>query len=198
MVVATVAWGLLFGLGPRHFWLRACIAGLAIAGYAAVAQRRRLDDLLRPTVPDVALGVAAAVGLYALFWVGDRVLGRIAPDMAAEIGQLYSLRAAAGRGRWVPLVLVVVGASEEVFWRGLVQARAGVLVGLAAYAAVHLWERKAVLVLAAAVAGGVWAALFAWRGRLVAPIVCHALWDLAVVVWFPFRGPEPGPVESGS
>jgi membrane protease YdiL (CAAX protease family) len=82
-------------------------------------------------------------------------------------------------------VLLVVGPCEELFWRGLVQARAGFAVALAGYAAVHLWERKAALVLAAVVGGAFWGALFSWRGTLVAPIVSHALWDLAVVIWRP-------------
>ena len=34
------------------------------------------------------------------------------------------------------------------------------------------------------VAAGV--ALAAWRDDLVAPLASHAVWDLAVVVWFPF------------
>ncbi len=43
--------------------------------------------------------------------------------------------------------------------------------------------------LAAVVGGAFWGGLFAWRGTLVAPMVSHALWDLAVVVWFPFGPP---------
>jgi CAAX protease family protein len=151
-----------------------------------VAQRHRLDDLWRPEALDVAIGVVAAAGLYGVFWVGDRVLHRLLPVLAAEVGDLYGV-SAYSRPRLVPVILVVVGASEEMFWRGFVQARAGVLVALLGYTAVHLWARKATLVLAAAVGGAAWSALFAWRGTLVAPVVCHALWDLAVVVWFPFR-----------
>jgi len=186
VVVAAAAWAWLFASGGKAFWNRAVVAGLVIGTYGAVAQRNRLDTLLSPTLADVAIGVGAAVALYGAFWVGDRLISRVFPGLADQVANLYALRGAAGRARMVA-VLVVVGPCEEIFWRGFVQSRAGVAVALAGYAAVHLWERKAVLVLAAVAGGAAWAALFSWRTTLVAPIVCHALWDLAVVVWFPFR-----------
>ena len=187
MALAAVGWGVLFGLGRRGFWSRAAVAGLAIGAYGVVAQQATIGDLLRPTVADVAIGLAGAVMLYGVFWAGDAVLRRWAPALAAHVDELYEVRSVPSSERLpVPVVVPFVGACEELFWRGLVQARAGFLLALAAYAAVHLWERKAVLVLAAVVGGAFWGGLFAWRGTLVAPIISHALWDLAVVVWFPF------------
>jgi len=187
LAVAAVAWGALFGLGRTAFWSRAAVAGLAIGVYAVVAQRATIGDLLRPTAVDVVIGVAAAAVLYGVFWVGDAVLRRWLPATAVQVDELYEVRSAPRSERLpIPAVLLLVGPCEELFWRGLVQARAGFVLALAGYAAVHLWERKAVLILAAVVGGAFWGALFAWRGTLVAPIVSHALWDLAVVVWFPF------------
>lgn len=188
LAVAAAAWAWLFLPPPPGFWARAAAAGAAIGAYGALAQRHRLGLLLRPTAPDVALGVPAAAALYGVFWVGDRVLRRVLPAVAAQVDDLYAAPGA-GRGRVVvSLVVCVVGLAEELFWRGFVQARAGWVLALAGYAAVHLWERKAALVLAAITGGAFWAALFAWRGTLVAPIVSHVLWDLAAVVWFPFAG----------
>lgn len=189
LVVAGLAWTWLFAAGPTGFWSRAAVAGSIIGIYGIVAQRHRLGHLLELTLLDVAIGVAAAVVLYGVFWVGNLVLGRVLPAMACQVAELYAIRGTARTLQMVG-VLLVVGPGEEIFWRGFVQSRAGVVVALAGYAAVHLWERKAVLVLAAVAGGAFWAALFAWRTTLVAPIVCHALWDLAVVIWFPFRPPE--------
>ena len=186
LVLAAVAWGALFGLGRADFWSRAAVAGLAIGGYAVVVQRAELEDLLHPTVVDVAIGVAAAGGLYGVFWAGNVILRRWLPAVAAQVENLYDVRSVRRPARLpIAAVLLVVGPCEELFWRGLVQERAGFAVALAGYAAVHLWERKAVLVLAAVVGGAFWGALFSWRGTLVAPLVSHALWDLAVVVWRP-------------
>jgi membrane protease YdiL (CAAX protease family) len=192
LALAAVAWGALFGLARGAFWSRALVAGSVIGAYAVVAQRSTIGDLLRPRLVEVAIGVAAAVVLYGVFWAGDRFLRRWVPAAAAHVDTLYEVRSI-GSSKLLPMpaVLVVVGPCEELFWRGFVQARAGFVLALAAYAAVHVWERKPVLVLAALVGGAFWGGLFAWRGTLVAPIVSHALWDLAVVVWFPF-GAKPG------
>jgi membrane protease YdiL (CAAX protease family) len=187
LAVAALAWGAMFGLGRSAFWARAAAAGLAIGVYGVVAQRHRIGDLLWPTVADVALGLAGAVVLYGVFWAGDALLGRWWPRLATQVDALYALRSIpTAEPLPIPAVLLLVGPCEELFWRGLVQARVGFVVALVCYAAVHLWERKVVLVLAAAAGGMFWGALFAWRGTLVAPIVSHALWDLAVIVWFPF------------
>jgi len=189
LVVAGLAWAWLFASGPSGFWSRAAVAGVVIGTYGVVAQRNELGHLLRPTVVDVVIGVLGAAVLYGLFWAGDQAVTRVLPALARDVARLYAIRGAARPARMVG-VLLLVGPCEELFWRGFVQSRAGVAVALVGYAAVHLWERKAVLVLAAVVGGVFWGALFSWRTTLVAPMVCHALWDLAVVVWFPFRPPE--------
>jgi uncharacterized protein len=186
LVVAAVAWGLLFALGRRHFWPRAAAAGATIGAYALVVLRDELADLLRPTAADVALGVAGAAVLWAVFWVGDRLVRRVLPRLSAEVDDLYAVRGETST-RTMPVVLSVIGPAEELFWRGLVQSRAGIAVALAGYALVHVWERKPILLLAALVGGAFWGALFAWTGTLVAPIVSHLLWDLAIIVWFPTR-----------
>jgi len=197
LALAALAWGAMFGLGRSAFWARAAAAGLAIGTYAVVAQRSVMADLLRPTVADVALGLAGAAVLYAVFWAGAVVLRKWLPSIATQVDELYTLRSVpTSEPLPIPVVLLLVGPCEELFWRGLVQARAGFVVALACYAAVHLWERKAVLVLAAVAGGAFWGALFAWRGTLVAPIVSHALWDLAVVVWFPFVGAKADDAEA--
>ena len=186
VVLAAVAWGALFGFGRADFWTRAAVAGLVIGAYAIVVQRAELEDLLRLTAADVAIGVVAAGVLYGVFWSGHAILRRWLPALAAQVDNLYDVRSVRRPARLpIAAVLLVVGPCEELFWRGLVQERAGFAVALAGYAAVHLWERKAVLVLAAVVGGAFWGALFAWRGTLIAPLVSHALWDLAIVVWRP-------------
>ena len=136
--------------------------------------------------PEVAIGVGGAAVLYGVFWIGEQLLAWALPALSRQVGELYLIRGQT-RSRNMPLVLLVIGPAEELFWRGFVQYRAGFALALVGYAAVHVWERKAVLILAAAAGGAFWGGLLAWRGDLVAPIVCHALWDLAVVVWFPIR-----------
>jgi membrane protease YdiL (CAAX protease family) len=190
LVVAAVAWGLLFALGREGFWPRAAAAGATIGLYALVVLRDELGDLFRLDALEVAIGVAGAAVLWAVFWAGDRLVTRLFPRLSAEVDDLYAVRGETTVAR-MPLVLAVIGPAEEVFWRGLVQSRAGIAVALVAYALVHVWERKPILLLAALVGGAFWGGLFAWRGTLVAPIVSHLLWDLAIIVWFPTRRAAP-------
>ena len=194
MAVAAAAWAWLFLPAARQgarFWLRTVVASVAIAAYALVAQRGRLDDLFGgPVAFEAAVGVGAAGVLYGVFWAGDRFLRAFLPSVADEIGDLYG----AGAGASTAVVagsLIVAGTAEELFWRGFVQHHAGIALALAGYALVHVVARQWALVLAAAVAGAFWGGLFAWRGTLVAPIVSHVLWDLAVVVWWPLRSRPP-------
>jgi membrane protease YdiL (CAAX protease family) len=186
LAVAALAWAWLFASIRRRFWPHAAAAGTAIGAYGAVAQRSRLGALLAPSVADAAVGVAAAALLYGMFWLGYQLLGRLLPSVADLVGQLYGMRGDTGVVA-VVLTLVVVSSCEELFWRGLIQERAGFVLALAGYVAVLVWSRNWALMLAAAVGGAWWGGLFAWRETLVAPIVCHALWDLAVVVWLPLR-----------
>jgi membrane protease YdiL (CAAX protease family) len=190
LVVAAVAWGLLFALGREGFWPRAAAAGATIGTYALVVLRDDLGRLLRPDPVEVGLGIVAAAVLWVVFFVGDRLVARLFPALSAQVDGLYAVRGETTTAR-MPFVLAVIGPAEEVFWRGLVQSRAGIVVALVAYALVHVWERKPILLLAALVGGAFWGALFAWRGTLVAPVVSHLLWDLAIIVWFPTRRSAP-------
>jgi membrane protease YdiL (CAAX protease family) len=179
LVLAAVAWSWLFRSDRGTFWSRALVAGSALALYAVAVQRSRL---LGGTAVDVAIGVGAATVLYGVFWLGDRVLGAVMPGAVTD---LYGL--ASGRHAVVVSSIVLVASAEELFWRGFVQERAGLLFALAAYTLVHVPTRRWALVLAAAVAGAFWGTLFEWRDSLVAPVVSHVLWDLALVVWWPLR-----------
>jgi membrane protease YdiL (CAAX protease family) len=184
LAVAAATWGLLFALGRQWFWPRAAAAGVVIGTFGLVAQRSDLDSLFRVRPVDLVVGVASAAALWGVFWVGDWLTRAWFPPLATQVGQLYALRERVTAPTML-LVLAVVGPAEEIFWRGFVQQRAGVAIALAGYAAVLVWERKPVLLLAALTAGAVWAALFAWSGSLIAPIVSHLLWDLAIMVVFP-------------
>jgi membrane protease YdiL (CAAX protease family) len=56
----------------------------------------------------------------------------------------------------------------------------------AIYAFVHIWSLNFMLIVAAAVAGGVWGLLYRlFPERLWALVISHAVWDAAVFVLFP-------------
>jgi membrane protease YdiL (CAAX protease family) len=92
------------------------------------------------------------------------------------------------------LMLFIIGPAEEIFWRGYVQRRfsehyspnVGFVITTIIYAAVHLGACNFMLFMAAAVAGFFWSLIYRFfPNKLFALIISHALWDVAVFIWFP-------------
>ncbi len=188
IVVGFVAWGFMF-VGPEAtFWPRATIAGLAIAVYAVASSPARIGrELTHGSWPvELAVGLGSGVVLYGVFWVGEQLLVVVAPALADEVAELYRKRGRAPAAV-IPLVLAVAGPAEELFFRGFLWSRTGVVIGLVVYGLVHVWERKAILILAAVAGGAWWGALFALTGGLVAPVASHLLWCLMIIAWRPAR-----------
>ena len=185
-LVAAAAWAAMF-LGSRQsFWTRAALAGAVIAGYAVAVDPTGIGRLFAhgDWWPQVLIGLAGAAVLYGVFWAGEQVLVLVLPALANEVGDLYRVRSETRAG-YMPLVLAIAAPGEEIFYRGFLQHRGGVAVALVVYGAVHLPERKWILVIAALVGGAAWGALLSYTGGLIAPVVSHLAWDLAIIVWAP-------------
>lgn len=185
-------------LGPLDFWawLAANVVlvvalGLVLdRGYAA---RLRLDFASAP-LRKIAIGIASAALLYAVFAAGRLLALELFPFAAGDIGRVYALKSGVPLLRVVLLVALVIGPGEELFWRGFFQhnvaetagRRRGFILAALLYATVHLASGNIMLVLAAAVCGLFWGWLYLRYRSPLANIVSHALWDLAVFVVFPF------------
>jgi membrane protease YdiL (CAAX protease family) len=196
--LAAVAWATMFLGGRRRFWARAALAAAAIAVYAVAVDGAAIGHLFAHGTwwVEILIGLAGGAVLYAVFWVGEQLLVLVLPSLAAEVGDLYAVRGETRPG-YMPLVLAVAAPGEEIFFRGFLQHRGGVLVALAVYGAVHLPERKWILVIAALVGGAFWGGMFALTGGLVAPVVAHLTWDMAIIVVAPV-GPAPWAVRAGT
>jgi membrane protease YdiL (CAAX protease family) len=170
------------------------IGVLAVAG--GVLLGVPILDLLRPTAAAIAGGVLAAVplalALFALFRAPLPAIRRIEHELDrvvrplfhdAALPELVALSAAAGIG-------------EELFFRGLIQgaaARAFGPVGGVAVAALFFGVAHAVTrtyaALAAAV-GAYFGALALATGNLLVPVLAHAAYDLAALIyWLRIRAP---------
>ena len=82
-------------------------------------------------------------------------------------------------------ISALAGVGEEILFRGAVQASFGWPIATVAFGACHLGlsRRGWVLAARAAMAGGVLAGLAIATGGLVAPIVAHAGYDFAALLW---------------
>ena len=143
---------------------------------------------------NILWGIAIAVALWGLFWVGDK-LSQLMFDFARpQVDTIYGMKE--GESQWLltALMIFLIGPAEEIFWRGYVQenlsrkwnANKGFIVTTLIYALVHAGSLNFMLTMAALVAGAVWGALYRFFPKYCAArIISHALWDVAVFIWFP-------------
>ncbi len=145
-------------------------------------------------VSDLILGAGIAAALWGVFWTGDKMSQIIFNFARPQVDLIYGMKA--GESPWLltALMLFLIGPAEEIFWRGYVQKtlqqkwspNVGFIVTTAIYALVHAGSCNFMLVMAALVAGMAWGLLYRFfPQRFTAIILSHALWDVAVFVWFP-------------
>lgn len=186
--------------GPLDFWWWMSLNIVLAVGLGAALDRTYVpslrNDIRTGARRKVFLGLFAAAALYAVFFAGNYLSRLILPFAGTGIGAVYAFKSTASLGRIVPLMALLIGPGEEVFWRGFLQRRwqsrfgpgRGYLLATALYAGVHAGSGNAMLVLAAAVCGLFWGFLYRRTGSVLLAAASHTVWDLAVFVVFPFGG----------
>jgi uncharacterized protein len=139
--------------------------------------------LRRPIVTGLVIGVVAS----AVFIVGALVVREV-PLLHDYV---ESLLAHARRGS-LPLIALITllnGVAEEIFFRGALFAAIGrrhpVVISTAFYAAASLATRNPMLVFAAVSLGLVLALQRRASGGILAPIITHVTWSMAMLFLLP-------------
>ena len=192
VVPVGAAWRLVFRCRGRGYWTAMTVAAAVLGGFA-LACRGVGPWAWRLGPGPVLLAVGTACALYALFYVGDRLLIAWMPAVPASGASVYALADGVSPLILTGALLLIIGPGEELYWRGLVQwelARLmpawGAVVGASIlYAGVHLVTRNPALVLAALLGGLYWGGLYALTGALPAVAISHALWDCLTLLWLP-------------
>lgn len=151
---------------------------------------------LKYIIGQILLGIALAIILWGIFWLGDKLSQWMFPSFArAQVNSIYSIKDGFNPHMVGLLLLLLIGPAEEIFWRGYVQEKLqrsfsktwiGAVVGIALYTAIHIPSCNFMLIVAAGVCGVVWGGLYWWKPQwFPALLLSHALWDAAVFVWFP-------------
>ena len=196
IVLAFVLWTIMFSpwTAPHvNFWwmmtASACVLSLFATLFRPGWWRR-----VHITPANIMWGVLIAVALWGVFWVGDK-LSQLMFDFARpQVDTIYGMKEGETPLLLTLLMLFLIGPAEEIFWRGYVQqslterwsANAGFVVTTAIYALVHAGSFNFMLTMAALVAGFAWGLLYRlFPERFAAIIISHALWDVAVFIWFP-------------
>ena len=196
IVMAFVLWTIMFSpLTAPHvnFWWMMTASACTLSLFATWF-RPDWWKQLKWTPTNIVLGVLIAVALWCTFWIGDKVATWMFDFARPQVDTIYGMKE--GESPWLltALMLFLIGPAEEIFWRGYVQRtlserwspNAGFLVTTAIYALVHAGSCNFMLTMAALVAGVAWGALYRfYPQRFSAILLSHALWDVAVFIWFP-------------
>ncbi|MGH2443992.1 MAG: lysostaphin resistance A-like protein [Chloroflexota bacterium] len=193
LAAAVPVWAFVFRSRRGNFWTRMTCGAGSLGAFALLAR----PELRRqaPGTRDLARGALSAAGLYCIFQVGDRAARHIMPAGEQDIQNVYRLRTLAPKPIIALALVSIIGPSEELFWRGLIQhafterfgkAR-GWVVAAAAYGGIHLVTGNLTLTGAAGVAGAYWGAEYAIEPRLQPLLASHILWDL----WIFLIAPTP-------
>ena len=195
LITAALLWFLMFNpwiAMPLDFWSMMTLSGGILLTMALLIDARWMADI-EVSWKGLFTGIALALVLWGIFWVGDKVASWMFPFARPQVDTIYGMKES--QSEWVigALLLFIIGPAEEIFWRGFVQrsiskrwsANTGFVVTLLVYGLVHLWKFNFMLIMAALVCGFVWGLAYRlWPKQLFALIVSHAVWDaLVFVVW---------------
>lgn len=196
IILAFVLWTVMFSpwTAPYvNFWWMmtgsACTLSILATIFAPGWWKR-----VKLTPTDILLGIAIAAALWGVFWIGDKLSQLMFNFARPQVDLIYGMKD--GESMWLltVLMLFLIGPAEEIFWRGYIQQNLsqrwnpniGFIVTTAIYALVHAGSLNFMLTMAAMVAGAAWGVLYRFfPNRFGAIIVSHAVWDVAVFIWFP-------------
>lgn len=169
---------------PLTFGLAATwVLGSLVSGPLHLGRVRFRAVSRRPIITPIVVGLLLA----AIFVVGGLVF-RLIPPLAGFTQDVLGY----ARAGYLPLVAVITlvnGIAEELFFRGALFAAIGVkhpvLISAICYAAATVAGGNPVLVFAAAILGAVVGLQRRASGGVLAPILTHITWSMAMLFALP-------------
>jgi membrane protease YdiL (CAAX protease family) len=187
VTLLSLLWLVVQAAGASGFYLRLLPLGLLFVWLS----HRDDSALWRPTPRSLVWGVGAGVVMTALTYPAFAFASMLWTGLPGALAPLY-VKARVASPLWeIPACLVIV-AGEEALWRHLAPKAwlgrglgAAWLFSLGTYAVAQAGTGSWLVVVAALLCGAVWSGLRFATGSLVAPLVCHTVWTLTVVVAYP-------------
>jgi len=172
-------------------WLILAASPEGPCGDAGVCLDLFLSTKTWPT--DLAIGLGVALAILALWEAARRTL----PIAAAMEQRLAEIIGSVPGDEALALALIS-GFSEELFFRGAIQASLGWFLATIVFAAVHTGPGRALRfwTVYAGIAGLILAGLMEWRGNLLAPIVTHVVVNAFGLWRLRSKPPSPTPPEA--
>ena len=194
--VAAILWTIMFCpiTAPYvNFWWMMTASACTLSLLATFFGRDWWKDV-RIDLSNILLGIAIAVALWSVFWIGDKLSQLIFNFARPQVDIIYGMKDGESPLLLTLLMLFLIGPAEEIFWRGYIQKsfsqywnpNVGMVVTTAIYSLVHAGSCNFMLTMAALVAGLAWGIMYRFfPEKFGAIIISHALWDVAVFIWFP-------------
>lgn len=177
----------------NHVWFAVAIYHAIMLPISIWVLRDRLSTILKPGMKQLAAGLAITVPLYLASWGGFLLLTWLVPAAEQEAQRVFDWKDLVPWWMAAPILLLAV-TGEELLWRGAItqgiasqwgRAR-GVIIGAMGFALAHAGMGSGLIVLAALLLGAFWGVLTLASRSLIPALVCHLLWDVAVLYFFPF------------
>ena len=194
--VAAILWTIMFCpiTAPYvNFWWMMTASACTLSLLATFFGRKWWKDV-RIDLSNILLGIAIAVAMWSVFWIGDKLSQLMFNFARPQVDIIYGMKDGESPLLLTLLMLFLIGPAEEIFWRGYIQKsfsqywnpNVGMVVTTAIYSLVHAGSCNFMLTMAALVAGMAWGIMYRFfPEKFGAIIISHALWDVAVFIWFP-------------
>ena len=194
--VAAILWTIMFCpiTAPYvNFWWMMTASACTLSLLATFFGREWWKDV-RIDLSNILLGISIAVALWSVFWIGDKLSQLMFNFARPQVDIIYGMKDGESPLLLTLLMLFLIGPAEEIFWRGYIQKsfsqywnpNVGMVVTTAIYSLVHAGSCNFMLTMAALVAGLAWGIMYRFfPEKFGAIIISHALWDVAVFIWFP-------------
>ena len=197
-VFAAALWFVMFSPWTKAsvpFWPMMTVSALLLTAGALLVDRKKLRGLFTFKIAFIPIGLASAVALYAIFFVGGMIAVKILPFAGSQIANVYGPRSQLSPTIIAMLLFFCIGPAEEVFWRGFIQRRLhekfstlhAIALSTLLYTIVHIWSFNLMLIAAAAICGAFWAIMFAKYRSLWPVIISHAVWDVLIFIILPVQ-----------
>lgn len=198
-LIAIVFWFIMFSPWTKdlfNFWAVMLTATATLMIYSFVVGRSQLKAVYTFETRWIYIGILAAFFLYMVFFAGNYFSNLLFDFADKQINNIYATKSQGGKIFIGLALLLWIGPSEEIFWRGFLQHHLSLKLGdtkafwiaTAAYAFVHIWAFNFILFMAALICGLFWGWLFKKYKSVIPGIISHALWDAVIFVVLPLAG----------
>jgi len=194
--IALVFWFFMFAPWTAHifnFWVVMLVATTLLTTLSLVSGKADLKRVYNFKPSHILVGLVSATVLYLIFFAGNYFSHLLFDFSKQQIINIYSTKEQADKILIGLALLLWIGPSEEIFWRGFAQDRLmkkygemnGLIITTIVYAFVHIWAFNFMLFMAALICGIFWGWMYMKYKSVVPGIISHAVWDAVIFVVLP-------------